>query len=172
MNTLLARLKSDANKGISETEARTRNQQQGDNKLSEKKKAPWWVKLILEMVNPFALMLWVGAFLCILAYVLDPTDKSNIYLGFILIFVVVLTGVITYQQSAKSEALMESFKDFLPSATSVIRDGVKTSVPPEKLVCGDVVEVRSGDKVPADIRILMSREMKVDNSCLTGESDP
>lgn len=67
---------------------------------------------------------------------------------------------------------MESFKDFLPSATSVIRDGVKTSVPPEKLVCGDIVEVRSGDKVPADIRILMSREMKVDNSCLTGESDP
>jgi sodium/potassium-transporting ATPase subunit alpha len=54
----------------------------------------------------------------------------------------------------------------------VIRDGVKKNVPAEKIVCGDIIEVKSGDKVPADIRILQSREMKVDNSCLTGEADP
>jgi sodium/potassium-transporting ATPase subunit alpha len=92
----MSRLKSDPIKGLTDADAVTRNRQQGDNKLSEKKKSPWWVRLLKEMVNPFAIMLWVGAFLCILAYVMQPEDKSNIYLGLILIFVVILTGVITY----------------------------------------------------------------------------
>lgn len=69
-------------------------------------------------------------------------DKSNVYLGLILILVVLITGFITYQQTAKSEALMESFKNFLPQSCTVIRGGVKRVVPAEKLVCGDVVEVK------------------------------
>jgi len=59
-------------------------------------------------------MLWVGSILCILTYILQPSDPSNMYLGIVLIGVILLTGYITFQQSAKSEALMESFKNFLP----------------------------------------------------------
>ena len=60
----------------------------------------------------------------------------------------------------------------LPSMTKVLRDGKLTQMPAEKLVRGDVVEVISGEKVPADIRIIASTEMKVDNSALTGEVEP
>ena len=67
---------------------------------------------------------------------------------------------------------MESFKNFLPQNCSVIRGGNVRIVEAEKLVCGDIVLIKFGDKVPADIRILQSREMKVDNSSLTGESEP
>ena len=81
------------------------------------------------MTNGFSLMLWAGALLCIVAYALSPTDASNLYLGAILIFVVVLTGLITFQQQAKSEALMESFKNFLPQNTQVIRDGEVKIIP-------------------------------------------
>ena len=57
----------------------------------------------------------------------------------------------------------------LPSVCKCLRDGKITQIPAEKLVRGDIVEVISGEKVPADIRIISCMEMKVDNSALTGE---
>jgi len=51
--------------------AHQRNLELGDNKLTEKKKTPWWIRLIMEMLNWFSIMLWVGAALCILAYELQ-----------------------------------------------------------------------------------------------------
>ena len=58
--------------------------------------------------------------------------------------VVLLTGVITFMQGAKSEALMEGFKNMLPSVTKVLRDGKITQLPAEKLVRGDVIEIIGG----------------------------
>lgn len=67
---------------------------------------------------------------------------------------------------------MDSFKNMIPSGCSIIRDGTNTTIDPMKLVPGDVIAIKSGDKIPADVRIIQSIEMKVDNSALTGESDP
>jgi len=118
-------------------------------------------------------MLWIGSILCVITFIVQPTGNlPNLVLGFVLIFVVLLTGVITFMQSAKSEALMEGFKNMLPSVCKVVRDGKITQLPAEKLVRGDIVEVISGEKVPADLRIIKSIEMKVDNSALTGEVEP
>lgn len=116
-------------------------------------------------------MLWVGAALCFMAYGLS-NDPSQIYLGAILVFVILITGVITYYQTAKSDALMEGFKNMLPQQTTVIRGGVEKRIAAEKLVPGDVIKISMGEKIPADIRIIFSREMRVDNSALTGEVDP
>lgn len=75
-------------------------------------------------------MLWVGSVLAIITYVVEPTGNlPNLVLGFVLIFVVLLTGVITFMQGAKSEALMEGFKNMLPSACKVMRDGKITQLP-------------------------------------------
>ena len=93
-------------------------------------------------------------------------------LGFVLIAVILITGIITFLQSAQSEALMEGFKNMLPSVCKVLRDGKITQLPAEKLVRGDIVEVLSGEKIPADLRIIKCSEMKVDNSALTGEVEP
>lgn len=67
---------------------------------------------------------------------------------------------------------MEGFKNMLPSVSKCLRDGKITQIPAEKLVRGDIVEIISGEKVPADIRIISSMEMKVDNSALTGQVEP
>jgi len=67
---------------------------------------------------------------------------------------------------------MEGFKNFIPPQCKVIREGKTELIPAAKLVVGDLIEVRMGDRIPADIRITSSDEMKVDNSSLTGESDP
>ena len=67
---------------------------------------------------------------------------------------------------------MESFKNLVPQQALVIRNGEKKAVVAREIVLGDIVEVKGGDKIPADLRILQSSSMKVDNSSLTGESEP
>jgi sodium/potassium-transporting ATPase subunit alpha len=169
LEELCYRFGTSIEKGLTTEAALKRNLEEGDNKLAEKKKTPAWIKFLIEISNWFSIMLWIGSILCIITYIIQPQNNlPNLYLGFILIFVILLTGTITFMQSAKSEALMEGFKNMLPSNSTVLRDGNFTQISPEKLVRGDVVQVISGEKVPADIRVISSNEMKVDNSALTG----
>ena len=67
---------------------------------------------------------------------------------------------------------MNSFKNLIPKTCTVIRAGQKLTCPVEELVVGDLVEIKGGDQIPADIRIVSSHGLKVDNSSLTGESEP
>lgn len=83
--------------GITEEYAIQQNKIQGDNKLTEKKKKSLIIKFLHEISNGFAIMLWVGVLLCFITYGLDPEDSSNIYLGIIISFVVLLTAGITFK---------------------------------------------------------------------------
>lgn len=130
------------------------------------------MKLLHELSSPFALMLWGGSALCFLSFGLDPTDRSNLFLGMVLFLVIAITGVVTFFQNEKSESIMASFKNFIPPKTSVIRDGKSDSIFAQNVVIGDVIIVEMGCRIPADIRMIDCKEMKVDNSSLTGESDP
>lgn len=67
---------------------------------------------------------------------------------------------------------MDSFKNLVPQSALVIRDSQKQTVKAEEICIGDIVEVKFGDRIPADIRVIESRQFKVDNSSLTGESEP
>lgn len=71
----------------------------------------------------------------------------------------------------KSKSIMDSFKDFIPPETIVVRSGVATKIDATKIVVGDVIRVELGKKIPADLRIVESVGMKVDNSSLTGETE-
>merc|ERR1711992_420434 len=101
----------------------------------------------------------------------EPPD-DNLYLGIVLTAVVTVTGVFSYYQESKSAAIMESFKNLVPQYALVRRDGEKVTMTAAELTLGDIVEIKFGDRVPADIRVLEARMFKVDNSSLTGESEP
>lgn len=93
-----------------------------------------------ELTNWFAIMLWIGSVLCIVTYVIEPYGNlPNLVLGFVLIGVIIVTGIITFAQAAQSEALMEGFKNMLPTICRVLKDGQITQMPAEKLVRGDIV---------------------------------
>ena len=158
--------------GLTTQEANARNLKEGDNVLSERKKTPWYWKLIHEWTSPFALMLWGGSALCFLAYGLDQSDPSNLYLGIVLAIVVMVTGLVTFFQNAKSDSVMDGFKNFIPPKCKIIRDGKEDLINAAKLVRGDIVLLNEGSRIPADVRIIESKELRVDNSSLTGESDP
>uniref|UniRef100_A0A803TNZ0 Sodium/potassium-transporting ATPase subunit alpha n=1 Tax=Anolis carolinensis TaxID=28377 RepID=A0A803TNZ0_ANOCA len=98
--------------------------------------------------------------------------KVYLYLGVVLAAVVIVTGCFSYYQEAKSSKIMDSFKNMVPQQALVIREGEKIQINAEGVVVGDLVEVKGGDRVPADLRIISSHGCKVDNSSLTGESEP
>jgi sodium/potassium-transporting ATPase subunit alpha len=159
--------------GLSDEEAAQRLLTYGKNELSEKKSLPWPIKLLLEFTGLFNYMLWAGAILCFIAYAIqvDKTDKSSMYLGIVIIIVILITGFMSYFQSAKTAAIMASFKNFIPPKAMVWRNGAIKEVSAKELVPGDIVEIPIGSNVPADVVIIKSNEMKVSNSSLTGESE-
>ncbi|XP_067116495.1 sodium/potassium-transporting ATPase subunit alpha-1-like [Osmerus mordax] len=123
------------------------------------------------------MLLWIGAILCLLAYGIQAAYESepvhdNLYLGVVLTAVVIITGCFSYYQEAKSSKIMDSFKKLVPQQALVIRDGEKKNINAEEVVIGDLVEVKGGDRIPADLRVTSAQGCKVDNSSLTGESEP
>lgn len=84
-----------------------------------------------------------------------------------------VTGVFSYYQNAKSESLMNSFKNMLPPKVKVVRDGTNDEIDASQLCPGDIIFVEGGDLIPADCRVLeCSDNFHVDNAALTGEAEP
>ncbi|KAK2579052.1 hypothetical protein KPH14_002843 [Odynerus spinipes] len=174
---LYQRFQTHPENGLSHAKAKENLERDGPNALTPPKQTPEWLKFCKNLFGGFALLLWIGAILCFIAYSIqastseDPND-DNLYLGIVLAAVVIVTGIFSYYQESKSSKIMESFKNMVPQFATVIREGEKLTLRAEDLVLGDVVEVKFGDRIPADIRIIESRGFKVDNSSLTGESEP
>ncbi|XP_048418221.2 potassium-transporting ATPase alpha chain 2-like isoform X3 [Stegostoma tigrinum] len=148
----------------------------GPNALTPPKQIPEIVKFLKQMIGGFSLLLWVGAILCWIAYAIqigegNHSAKDNLYLGVVLAGVVILTGCFAYYQEAKSTNIMASFHRMVPQQALVIRDGEKQVITADKLVVGDIVLIKAGDQIPADLRLLSVQGCKVDNSSLTGESE-
>merc|ERR1712227_1198667 len=163
--------------GLSDAEAKKRLERDGYNELTPPKTTHEWVKFCRNLFGGFSTLLWVGAILCFIAYSIESVSnedpvEDNLYLGIVLSAVVIITGVFQYFQEAKSSKIMESFKNMVPQQALVIRNGEKKTLVAREIVLGDIIEVKGGDKIPADIRVIQSNSMKVDNSSLTGESEP
>lgn len=172
VNELCSRLETHSEHGLSAESAKMRLEKDGPNVLSPPKVTPWYVKLLLQFTNFFAILLIAASILCFVGYALDSSSKDNLYLGIVLALVVLITAIFTFFQEFKSEKTMEKFKNFLPPTALVHRDGALAEVNASELVVGDVIHVKLGDKIPADIRIVSTQKLKVDNSSLTGESEP
>ncbi|KAI6188034.1 Sodium/potassium-transporting ATPase subunit alpha [Aphelenchoides besseyi] len=177
INELIARLETNVDEGLTTNQANEIFKRDGPNALTPPKSTPEWVKFCKNLFGGFAMLLWVGAILCYVAYsvdyfTLENPAADNLYLGLVLMGVVIITGCFQYYQESKSSKIMESFKSMVPTFALVYRDGKKIELPTEKLVVGDIVEIKGGDRIPADIRVIRAMGFKVDNSSLTGESEP
>ncbi|CAG0915389.1 unnamed protein product [Notodromas monacha] len=176
-NELAKKFDTDITNGLSMSEAEKRLERDGRNVLTPPKETPVILQFLQHLVGGFSLLLWFGAILCFIVYCIDVATSEapapdNLYLGLVLTFVVVLTAIVSFYQERKSSNVMKSFKKMVPQNALVIRDGVSRPVLAETLVKGDLIKLKGGDRIPADIRVLVSNGMKVDNSSLTGESEP
>merc|ERR1712158_31661 len=177
VDELCKRFGTDYANGLTTKQAEAGIAEYGLNQLTPPLTTPEWVKFCQNLFSGFACLLWVGAILCFVAYSIqasayeEPPD-DNLYLGIVLSAVVTVTGIFSYYQEAKSAKIMESFKNLVPQYAVVRRDGEKVTITAAELTLGDIVEIKFGDRVPADLRVIEARGFKVDNSSLTGESEP
>lgn len=169
---LCEKLNTHATNGMTTAAAEARLAEDGPNMLSPPNVTPWYFKLLAQFTNFFALLLIGASILCFVGYALDSSSKDNLYLGIVLAVVVTITGIFGFFQEFKSDQTMAAFKNFLPPQSLVHRDGKVSEIDASTLVVGDVIDVKLGDKIPADIRIISNQKLKVDNSSLTGESEP
>jgi sodium/potassium-transporting ATPase subunit alpha len=177
LDELVKRFGTNIERGMVASQVEANRAKYGANCLTPPATTPEWIKFCQNLFGGFALLLWFGAILCFIAYSIqasayeEPPD-DNLYLGIVLTVVVVVTGIFSYYQESKSSKIMESFKNMVPQYALCLRNGEKLTLKADQLTLGDIIEVKFGDRMPADMRIIECTGFKVDNSSLTGESEP
>ena len=150
--------------GLTGAEAETRLTQYGPNKLEEGKRRSK-LAIFLSQFKDFMIWVLIAAAL-ISGFLGEWVDAA------IIAVVVVLNAVMGTVQESKAEAALEALKAMSAPFAKVLRDGATGKIPAQELVPGDVVVLEAGDSVPADLRLLESNSLKVEESALTGESVP
>ncbi|MEM3382819.1 MAG: cation-translocating P-type ATPase [Nitrososphaerales archaeon] len=164
IDDVIKELRSDKERGLSEFEAKSRLITYGPNELLiEKKISP--IKIFFKQFANILLGILLVA-TAISALIGEVIDAIVI---FIIILFVVILGFI---QEYRAERTLESLKKMLSPTCTVIRDGNEKEIAVKELVPGDIVILKSGDKIPADIRLIEAVNLQVDESSLTGESFP
>lgn len=150
--------------GLGTTEAQQRLGEDGPNLLPRAAGESLWVLLGRQVANPLILVLLGSAALALLMGKL--TDAG------VVLAVVVLNALIGFIQELKAGRAIASLADMVPEQAMVLREGHRRNLPASELVRGDLVFLQSGDRIPADLRLIEVRDLQVVESALTGESLP
>ncbi len=159
---VLADLDSDAAVGLTESEAQDRRDRFGENRIQEVRAARWYEVLGRQFTDVLILILLAAA--AISFGVGEIADAITI------LIIVVLNGALGFAQEWRAEQALDALRNMLSPTCTVLRDGVAFEIDRVELVPGDVVVLEIGDQVPADLRLVESLNLKVDESALTGES--
>jgi len=161
---LVEALGSDAASGLSAAEAARRLAEHGRNELAEGRRTPPIV-LFLNQFKDFMVLVLIGATL-ISGLLGEYMDAAAI------LAIIVLNGVLGFIQEYRAEQSLRSLKALSAPTARVVRDGTVQDIPAATLVPGDIVILESGDRVPADLRLLEASSLYTEESALTGESVP
>jgi len=157
--------------GLSEAEAVARQQRHGLNQIKfHRGKSPWRM-LLQEFTALFPLLLLAAAGLSLFADRLSPGAGYDL-IGAALLGVVVLNAVVSFLQNYKVEKVMLSFLDYIPKEVAILREGAEQLTDAKEVVPGDILFIQEGDKIPVDGVLLEGTELLVDESILSGESEP
>ena len=162
---------SSSESGLTAAEAQRRLAENGKNALAEAKKKPAIIKFLSQFTDPMIIVLLVAAVISAVMAIVNTEYVDLVEAGVILL-IVVLNAVIGFVQENKAENALEALKARNKPFVKVIRDGEQTVIPSEDLVVGDVVILEAGDVVPADLRLIQSASLKIEEAALTGESVP
>lgn len=159
--------------GLSESSAANRLQRDGGNTLP-KPKTNYLKKILSYVFGGFCSILWVGVIVFFVCWkpLSDPPSPTNLALAILVILVILLQAGFSAFQDWSTSRTMKSITDLLPSEALVMRDGQLKKMPASELVSGDIVHIKIGNKVPADLRLIShSGDIRFDRAVLTGESD-
>jgi magnesium-transporting ATPase (P-type) len=150
-------------RGLSAKEAEERLARHGYNRLPPPPRRPAWLRFLLQFHNVLIYVMLAAA--AIVASLGDWIDTG------VLLAAVIINACIGFVQEGKAEQAMDAIRDMLSLRTTVLRDARRLEIPAERVVPGDIVLLASGDKVPADLRLVESKGLRVSEAILTGESE-
>jgi magnesium-transporting ATPase (P-type) len=161
---VVQRLVTNPEKGLNVLEASTRRRQYGPNRLPEGRKRGAFTRFFAQFNN-------------ILIYVLIAAGFIKLMLSLwidagIIFTVVVLNALLGFIQEGKAEKALDSIRNMLSPEARTLRGGETRIIAAEQLVPGDIVLVESGDRIPADLRLLDAKNLRTEEAALTGESVP
>ncbi len=167
---VLQNLKTDQRMGLTKEEIQARKQKYGPNKLEEKKKETLIVKFFKQF-NDFMIIILIiaSALSAAISYFQGEHDYVD---SIIIIGIVIFNALMGVIQEAKAEKSIEALKEMTPPKAKVIRDGKIQDINAEELIPGDIIELEAGIYVPADCRLIESHNLKIEESSLTGETEP
>ncbi|MGR5119926.1 cation-translocating P-type ATPase [Vibrio astriarenae] len=161
---VLKTLNTEQTTGLSTAEAQARLEKHGANELTAQESATAWELYIHQYKNPLIFILAVGALVSwFTGHAIDAIA--------IAVIILINTGI-AFWQEFKAQKGMEALKEMAAPEAEVMRDGKWISVPAKTLVPGDIIKINTGDILPADVRIIESNRLTVDEAALTGESEP
>ena len=156
--------------GLSTREAEARLEKYGPNEISSAKPKKWYHYLKESLFSPFnSILLGIVAILFYTdVYLPEKPSWANIIVIFIL---VAASTLLEFFEEFRSNQAAEKLKELVATTTTVIRDGKETEIPVKDVTIGDIVVLSAGSMIPADLRIIESKDIYVGQSSLTGESD-
>lgn len=163
LDLLLARLAT-SSEGLNNAEAQWRLATYGPNNAATVKRSPLWLQFLARFRNPLVIILLVASGL--------SAATGDIASFFIVVSIVTISMTLDFVQEVRAQNAVEALRRSVAVQATVRRNGASLSVPIEQLVPGDVVELIAGDLVPADSRLLVSRDLFVNQALLTGEPYP
>ena len=167
---VLRKLKTNEKLGLRQDEVIKRQDKYGKNKLKDKQKESIFIKFVKQF-NDFMIIILIIA--SIVSAVISYIQGENDYIdSVIIIAIVILNAIMGVVQEAKAEKSIEALKEMTPTKAKVVRNGQTSEINAEELVPGDIIILEAGNYVPADCRIIESFNLKVEESSLTGETEP
>jgi magnesium-transporting ATPase (P-type) len=156
-------LATDPDHGLPKDEAEERLERFGPNTIESGEVDPWWKILLRQFLDPLIYILILAGLVTL--YFQDYIDSAVIFAA------VLINGTIGFIQEMRAQKAITSLAAMSAPKAHLLRDGRKVDVPTEEVVPGDIVRLSSGARVPADVRLLKARDLRVDESALTGESE-
>ncbi len=162
-------------KGLSNEEVKLRLMKYGPNELKIKKRSPF-IRFLLQFHNPLIYVLLASAGICAFLTIWGRDIwGENIEMWsevIVILLCVFLNAIVGFILEGKAESAIEALRRMTVHECIVIRDGKKKNIDAKNLVSGDITEIESGKKVPADLRLFYVKNLEIDESILTGESIP
>ncbi|TCS36537.1 calcium-translocating P-type ATPase/potassium/sodium efflux P-type ATPase,TIGR01523 [Paucimonas lemoignei] len=162
-DVVAARLATDPHAGLDEEDARRRLERYGLNRLPPSRRRPWWLRVLLQFHN-------VLIYVMLAAALITASLGHGVDTG-VLIAAVLVNACIGFVEEGKAEQSLDAIRNMLSLRAAVVRGGKRLDLASEELVPGDLVFLASGDKVPADMRIVGGKNPRVNEAALTGESN-
>ena len=156
--------------GLTQNIAEEKISKYGLNEISQGKPKKWYNYFLQSLFSPFNSILIGISFLLIYTDVILPENPSFANILVIILLVTVST-LLEFFEEYRSNKAAEKLKELVATTTTVLRDGKKVNLPMKEITIGDIVVLSAGDMIPADLRVLESKDLYVSQSSLTGESD-